>query len=67
MTPETKARLQVDQKLEAASWIVPDNNLDDHDDLPLPDVLAQEIIDHLEPALTSFREVAAARPKSGGA
>jgi len=42
-----------------------DNSLDNLDDLPPPDVLAQEIVEHLEAALTSFREVAAALPRSG--
>lgn len=41
-----------------------DNSLDNLDDLPPPDVLAQEIVEHLEAALTSFREVAAALPRS---
>jgi type I restriction enzyme M protein len=36
-----------------------DDSLDDLDSLPPPDVLAQEIIEHLEGALVSFREVAA--------
>ncbi|MFO1405884.1 MAG: class I SAM-dependent DNA methyltransferase [Azonexus sp.] len=36
-----------------------DDSLDNLDDLPPPDVLAQEIIDHLEAALASFRDVAA--------
>jgi type I restriction enzyme M protein len=36
-----------------------DDSLDHLDDLPLPEVLAQEIIDHLEAALASFRDVAA--------
>ena len=33
--------------------------LDPLDDLPPPDVLQQEIIEHLEAALASFRDVAA--------
>ena len=36
-----------------------DDSLDNLDDLPPPEVLAQEIIDHLEAALMSFRDVAA--------
>ena len=36
-----------------------DDSLDDLDKLPPPDVLQQEIIDHLEAALASFRDVAA--------
>lgn len=39
-----------------------DDSLDDLDNLPPPDVLAQEIIDHLEAALVSFREVAGSLP-----
>jgi type I restriction enzyme M protein len=41
-----------------------DDSLDNLDDLPPPDVLQQEIIDHLEAALAAFRDVAAALPKS---
>jgi type I restriction enzyme M protein len=41
-----------------------DDSLDNLDNLPPPDVLAQEIVDHLESALASFREVAAALPRS---
>lgn len=41
-----------------------DDSLDNLDNLPPPDVLAQEIVDHLEAALASFREVAAALPRS---
>ncbi|MBI5901716.1 MAG: SAM-dependent DNA methyltransferase [Rhodocyclales bacterium] len=36
-----------------------DDSLDDLDQLPPPDVLQQEIIDHLEAALAAFRDVAA--------
>ncbi|MBK8960516.1 MAG: SAM-dependent DNA methyltransferase [Proteobacteria bacterium] len=36
-----------------------DDSLDNLDDLPPPDILQQEIIDHLEAALASFRDVAA--------
>ena len=35
-----------------------DDSLDNLDDLPPPDVLQQEIIEHLEAALTAFRDVA---------
>jgi len=34
--------------------------------LPPPDVLQQEIIDHLEAALAAFREVAASLPAGIG-
>ena len=36
-----------------------DDSLATLDDLPLPDVLQQEIIEHLEAALASFRDVVA--------
>lgn len=39
-----------------------DDSLDNLEDLPAPDVLAQEIIEHLEAALASFRDVAAGLP-----
>ena len=35
-----------------------DDSLENLDDLPPPDVLQQEIIEHLEAALASFRDVA---------
>ena len=41
-----------------------DDSLDNLDDLPPPDVLQQEIIEHLEAALMAFREVAAGLPVS---
>jgi type I restriction enzyme M protein len=41
-----------------------DDSLDNLDDLPPPDVLQQEIIDHLEAALAAFRDVAAGLPAS---
>lgn len=41
-----------------------DDSLDNLDDLPPPDVLQQEIIEHLEAALAAFRDVAAALPSS---
>lgn len=41
-----------------------DEGLDNLDDLPAPDVLQQEIIEHLEAALLAFRDVAASLPKS---
>lgn len=39
-----------------------DDSLDNLDDLPPPDVLQQEIIEHLEAALSAFRDVAAGLP-----
>ena len=41
-----------------------DDSLDDLADLPPPDVLQQEIIEHLEAALAAFRDVAAGLPRS---
>jgi type I restriction enzyme M protein len=41
-----------------------DDSLENLDDLPPPDVLQQEIIDHLEAALMAFRDVAAVLPRS---
>lgn len=41
-----------------------DDSLNNLDDLPPPDVLQQEIIEHLEAALAAFREVAQALPVS---
>lgn len=35
-----------------------DDSLDNLDDLPPPEVLALEIVEHLEAALASFRDVA---------
>ena len=40
-----------------------DDSLDNLDDLPPPEVLQQEIIEHLEAALAAFREVAAGLPR----
>ena len=41
-----------------------DDSLDNIDNLPPPDVLQQEIIDHLEAALVAFKDVAAGLPSS---
>ena len=43
-----------------------DDSLDNPDDLPPPEVLQQEIIEHLEAALASFRDVAAGWPRRAG-
>lgn len=43
-----------------------DESLDSLDDLPPPQVLQQEIIEHLEAALAAFRDVAGALPASAG-
>ncbi len=42
-----------------------DDSLDNLDDLPAPDVLQQEMIEHLEAALVSFRDVAAGLAHKG--
>lgn len=41
-----------------------DDNLDDLENLPAPDVLAREIIEHLESALAAFRNAARGLPRS---
>jgi type I restriction enzyme M protein len=41
-----------------------DDSLDNLDNLPPPDILQQEIIDHLEAALLAFKDVAAGLPSS---
>lgn len=43
-----------------------DASLDNLDDLPPPDVLQQEIIEHLSAALSAFRDVAVSLPSSAG-
>ncbi|MFP6849493.1 MAG: hypothetical protein VCA57_12380 [Pseudomonas sp.] len=60
MTPELKARQQIDSDI---FWLKYDS-LDNLDDLPLPDVLQLEIIEHLEAALLAFREVSLSLPRS---
>ena len=40
-----------------------DDSLENLDDLPPPDVLQQEIIEHLEAALAAFRDVASGLPR----
>jgi type I restriction enzyme M protein len=44
-----------------------DESLDSLEDLPSPEVLAQEIIEHLEAALSFFRDSAAGLPASSQA
>lgn len=50
--------LMVRDKASLDIFWLKDDSLDNLDDLPPPDVLQQEIIDHLEAALASFRDVA---------
>jgi type I restriction enzyme M protein len=40
-----------------------DDSLDNLDNLPPPDLLAQELVEHPESALASFREAAASLPR----
>lgn len=56
------ADLMVREKASLDIFWLKDDSLDDLDDLPPPDVLQQEIIDHLEAALAAFRDVAAGLP-----
>lgn len=53
------ADLIVRDKASLDIFWLKDDSLDNLDELPPPDVLAQEIIEHLEAALNSFRDVAA--------
>lgn len=77
MTPEAKARQLIDQKLEQAGWVIQDMkqlNLgagigvavrEYPTDTGPAEVWRQEIIDHLEAALASFRDVAAGLAQRG--
>jgi hypothetical protein len=60
-TPENQARENIDRLLTKASldifWLR-DESLEESDNLPDPDVLAQEIVEDLEAALEQFREIA---------
>ncbi len=60
----TYKELVVRDKLSLDIFWLKDNSLDNIDNLPPPDVLQQEIIEHLETALAAFRDVAAALPSS---
>jgi len=42
-----------------------DSSLTDLDNLPQPEVLAQEIIENIQAALDNFRAVAASLPENG--
>ena len=53
------AELMARDKANLDIFWLKDDSLDNLDDLPPPDVLQQEIIDHLEAALVAFRDVAA--------
>ena len=58
------AELTARDKASLDLFWLKDASLDNLEDLPPPDVLAQEIIEHLEAALASFRDVAASLPPS---
>ena len=58
------AELMARDKASLDIFWLKDDSLDKLDDLPPPDVLQQEIIDHLEAALAAFRDVAVALPRS---
>lgn len=51
------AELMARDKASLGIFWFKDDSLEYLDDLPPPDVLQQEIIDHLEAALTAFRDV----------
>ncbi|MEB2620908.1 HsdM family class I SAM-dependent methyltransferase [Pseudomonas sp. YuFO8] len=56
--------LIVREKTSLDLFWLKDESLDSYDNLPAPDVLQLEIIDHLEAALLAFRDVAAELPSS---
>jgi type I restriction enzyme M protein len=56
------AELAARDKASLDIFWLKDDSLENLDDLPAPEVLQQEIIDHLEAALASFREVAGELP-----
>ena len=60
------AELMARDKASLDIFWLKDDSLDNLDDLPPPDVLQQEIIDHLEAALAAFRAVAAGLPAGRG-
>jgi hypothetical protein len=61
--PEDIAREQIDRMLEQAGWavqdVLKDESIEASDNLPDPDVIAQEIVEDLEAALEQFREITA--------
>lgn len=58
------AELMARDKASLDIFWLKDDSLENLDELPPPDVLQQEIIDHLEAALMAFRDVAAGLPRS---
>jgi len=61
------AELMARDKASLDVFWLKDDSLDKLEDLPPPDVLQQEIIEHLEAALAAFRDVAAALPRGARA
>ena len=57
LPPEDDARQVIDRQLQQCGWVVQD--YEDSEDLPEPDVLAQEIADDLQTALEQFSSIAA--------
>jgi type I restriction enzyme M protein len=49
--------------MKAPNLLLKNDSLDQLDDMPPPEVLQQEIIEHLEAALASFCDVAAGLPR----
>ena len=60
------APIQRDKASLDVFWLK-DDSLDNLANLPAPDVLQQEIIEHLEAALAAFRDVASLLPRQGEA
>jgi len=57
--PEQIARDIIDSQLDACGWVSwkKDKSLTDLDNLPVPDVLAGDIIENLEAGIDSFKEI----------
>lgn len=62
---ETERTLIARDKASLDLFWLKDDSLDNLDDLPPPEVLQQEIIDHLEAALAAFGDVAAGLQRKG--
>ncbi len=58
LDPTPRSRELFHDKASLDVFWLKDDSLESLDDLPAPEVLQQEIIEHLEAALASFREVA---------
>jgi type I restriction enzyme M protein len=61
----TYAELMARDKASLDIFWLKDDSLENLDDLPPPEVLQQEIIEHLEAALASFRDVATSLARRG--